>query len=432
MRPPAGFADLAGRRVGVYGFGVEGRAATERLRLVGAEVVVVDDGEVDGAIPSAEGGHEALRACDVVLKSPGVPRRRSDVLDLERSGVLVTSALNLWLHDVDRSRVVAVTGTKGKSTTTSLVTFFLGALGETAQSLGNIGRPPYAPGVDDSSGWLVVEVSSFQVVDLDVGPATVAVSALGSDHLDWHGSLAQYHEDKLALTGLPGVRRVLCADTPELRAVADRLHGPTFVGPDARGLTERLGLVGEHNRSNVGLALAVAASVTGRSGVEAREAADLAAGRFTPLPGRLSVVAREATPTGEVTYVDDGLATSPLPAIAALAVFADRPVALIAGGFDRGVDYAPLADALAARASATTLVATGGAGARISQVVAAAAPRVARTEASSMAEAVSRARAALGADGVVLLSPAAPSFDAYANWEERSAAFRSAVAALTP
>ncbi|HEV2428017.1 MAG TPA: Mur ligase family protein [Acidimicrobiales bacterium] len=429
MRRPAGFADLAGRRVGVYGFGVEGRAAAERLRVVGADVVVVDDGEVTGAIPSAEGGHDALLACEVVLKSPGVPRRRSDVLDLEASGVVVTSALNLWLHDVDRARVVAVTGTKGKSTTTSLVTFFLSALGEAAQSLGNIGQPPYATDVDDQSGWLVVEVSSFQVVDLDVGPATVVVTALGSDHLDWHGSLAQYHEDKLSLAALPGVQRVYGADVPGLRAVADRLNHPTFVGADDGALTDALGLIGDHNRSNVGLALAVAADLARRPVEEARAVIGPAAGLFHPLPGRLTVVAREATTEGEVTFVDDGLATSPLPAVAALAVFADRPVALIAGGFDRGVDYEPLADALAERSEPTTLVATGDAGRRLSEVVALRAPRVARTTAASMAEAVARARSALGADGVVLLSPAAPSFDAYRNWEERSADFRSVVAA---
>ncbi len=429
MPRPAGFADLAGQRVGVYGFGVEGRAAADRLRAAGATVVVVDDAAVDGAITSAEGGHDALLACDVVLKSPGVPRRRSDVLDLEDAGVVVTSALNLWIHEVDRRRVVAVTGTKGKSTTTALVTFFLGALGERAQSLGNIGRPPYAPDVDDSAGWLVVEVSSFQAVDLDVGPATVVVTALGADHLDWHGSLAQYHEDKLSLTGRPGVERVLCADCDELRAVADRLNHPVFVGPDTGALTERLGLVGAHNRANVGLALATAAALAGRPADAAFEAVAARAGEFAPLPGRLSVVAREQTAAGAVAYVDDGLATSALPAVAALRVFADRPVALIAGGFDRGVDYEPLADALAERAAPTALVTTGPAGRRLAEVVAARSPGLTRVAAASMAEAVAAARGALGPDGVVLLSPGAPSFDAYRNWEERSAAFRAAVAA---
>ena len=102
----------------------------------------------------SDGGLEQLLNCDVVLKSPGIPRRRADVLDLEAHGVIVTSALNLWLHDVDRSRVVAITGTKGKSTTTALVTFFLECLGEQAIRLGNFGQPPYDPNsMSIAAGW---------------------------------------------------------------------------------------------------------------------------------------------------------------------------------------------------------------------------------------------------------------------------------------
>jgi UDP-N-acetylmuramoylalanine-D-glutamate ligase len=149
---PTGFADLAGKRVGLYGYGVEGRAAAARLRDAG-ELVIVDESDTLGpeVLVASRGGLEALLSCDVVLKSPGIPRRRDDVVNLERHGVTVTSALNLWLHDVDRSRVVAVTGTKGKSTTTSLITFFLHSLGLDAQRLGNIGQPPYDPSVDTSA-----------------------------------------------------------------------------------------------------------------------------------------------------------------------------------------------------------------------------------------------------------------------------------------
>jgi UDP-N-acetylmuramoyl-L-alanine---L-glutamate ligase len=168
---PTGFADLADKRVGIFGYGIEGRAAAARLRGV-ADLVIVDDAEgvSDEVLVTDREGLNALATCDVVLKSPGIPRRRPDVLELERTGVTVTSALNLWLHDTDLDRVVAVTGTKGKSTTTSLITFFLTCLGQRAQRLGNIGQPPYDPNVDTSEGWLVLEVSSFQVVDIDIAP----------------------------------------------------------------------------------------------------------------------------------------------------------------------------------------------------------------------------------------------------------------------
>ena len=201
MSRPTGFADLAGKRVGIFGYGVEGRAAERRLRGL-ADLVLVDDVAdlAPGVLATRDGGLEALAACDVVLKSPGIPRRRDDVLELESRGVVVTSALNLWLGEADLARVVAITGTKGKSTTTALVTFFLDCLNESAQRLGNIGQPPYDPSVDTSSGWLVLEVSSFQAVDVDLAPALVIVTSLGADHVDWHGSLEQYRSDKLSLT----------------------------------------------------------------------------------------------------------------------------------------------------------------------------------------------------------------------------------------
>ena len=212
MFRPTGFADLAGRRVGIFGYGVEGRATERRLRGVASEIVIVDDADVDPVVlVTSEGGLEALRGCDVVLKSPGVPRRRADVVELEED-VTVTSSLNLWLHETDRSRVVAITGTKGKSTTTALVTFFLQCLGETAQRLGNFGQPPYDPDLDVAHGWLVLEVSSFQCVDIDVAPFVVVVTSLGSDHLDWHGSLEEYRRDKLSLTRAAGEHHTLVAD----------------------------------------------------------------------------------------------------------------------------------------------------------------------------------------------------------------------------
>jgi UDP-N-acetylmuramoylalanine--D-glutamate ligase len=212
---PTGFADLAGKRVGILGFGVEGHATRERIADLASSLVIVDDASGRGpeVIVSSEGGLDALRTCDVVLKSPGIPRRRFDVLELERSGVCVTSALNLWLHDTERERVVAVTGTKGKSTTTSLIAFFLDCVGESALALGNLGQPPYDPTLDTAEGWLVLEVSSFQCVDIDIAPSNVVVTSLGSDHLDWHGSLDIYRSDKLSLTRAAGKHVTWVNDT---------------------------------------------------------------------------------------------------------------------------------------------------------------------------------------------------------------------------
>ncbi len=422
---PAGFADLAGRRVGIFGYGVEGRATQRRLAALTTDVVIVDDSPHDEEVlTTAEGGFEALASCEVVVKSPGIPRRRADVINLEDRGVVVTSALNLWLHDVDRHRVIAVTGTKGKSTTTSLVAFFLRCLGEETHELGNFGQPPYDPDLELSKGWLVLEVSSFQSVDLTVAPALVLVTSLGSDHLDWHGTIEQYHDDKLSITRASGEHVTLIACDAELERARPLMGGRISVAAsESSGLAHELGLLGTHNDHNVGLALDASALVSGRTREEVREAALAHVNEFVPLRGRLTLVASHEIPTGTIRFVDDGLATAPLPSIAALRVFADDALALIAGGFDRGVDYADLVEELRSRREATTVVTIGPAGERLR--AACEGMRVIR--ATTMDEAVRRAFAALAGTGVVLFSPAAPSFDAYRNWAERSDDFTRAV-----
>jgi UDP-N-acetylmuramoylalanine--D-glutamate ligase len=422
VRRPRGFADLAGRRVGIFGYGVEGRAAHQRLGGLAGDVVLVDDDPaIEGVLSTNDGGREALLGCEVVLKSPGVPRRRDDVLALESAGVLVTSALNLWLAETDRSRVVAITGTKGKSTTTAVTAHLLGAVGERAAVAGNIGRPPYEAGFDDT-GYVVLEVSSFQAVDLEVSPGVVVVTSLGADHLDWHGTLEQYHADKLRLAALPGDHVTFAADEPALRERATQLDGDVrYVAPDEGTLTAAIGLIGRHNAANVGLARAVTELLTGLDDA-AIASAVAGAAPFEPLPGRLTVVGR----AGGVTFVDDGLATAPLPTIAALELFAADPVALIVGGQDRGVDYTGLAGVISRRVAPTTLIAMPEAGARIARTVNEHLP-VPTQSAETMDEAVRAASAAVAGGGVVLLSPAAPSFAQYANWQERSAAFARSV-----
>ena len=434
MFRPTGFADLVGKRVGIFGFGIEGRAAAARLSGV-CDLVIVDDADDvgDEVLVTGRGGLDALATCDVVLKSPGIPRRRADVLELEGKGVTVTSALNLWLHDTDLDRVVAVTGTKGKSTTTSLITFFLSCLGQRAQRLGNIGQPPYDPSVDTSEGWLVLEVSSFQVVDIDIAPRVVVVTSLGEDHVDWHGSLEQYRHDKLSLTRAPGEHITLVADDPTLHDHESQIGGTLrYVAKESTSLATSLGLIGEHNDGNVALALVATATLTGESVNAVRAAVERRASEFVPLRGRLTLVASEQMGSMTLRYIDDGLATSVLPTLAALDVFPNDPVALIAGGFDRGVDYAELADALIARTAPTALITMGNAGARLSDEVRLRRHSLIQHAASTMVEAVTLARNSLDAGGVVLLSPAAPSFDLYRNWEERSQDFTTIVRSFVP
>lgn len=427
MFQPTGFSDLAGKRVGIFGYGVEGRAAAARLAQH-AELVIVDDATNLGpeVLQTHQGGLEALALCDVVLKSPGISPYRADVAELATS-VTMTSALNLWMHEIDRDRVIGVTGTKGKSTTTSLITFFLNAIGEQAIALGNIGLPPYDPSIDLGSGWLVIEISSFQARDLQVAPSIVALTSLGADHLDWHGTVENYHRDKLSIAKLipsPAIFFASSVRANEFPASA------AAVEPEVDGLTEALGLLGQHNNSNVALALSVVAKATGLSKPDLLARTKAVSSEFEPLPGRLTEVAREEREGFVTRYIDDGLATAALPAIAALSVFPSVEVAIIVGGFDRGIDYSPLVEALVTRENRTVIVTIGDAGARIGSLVHASNPDLHLVHAENLSTAVGMARTSLGHGGVVLFSPAAPSFDSYKNWSDRSAAFKKHVLGL--
>ena len=423
MFRPTGFSDLAQKRVGIYGYGLEGRASEQLLSGI-CELVIVDDDPKAGVLVTSSGGLEELMTCDVVLKSPGVPRRSASVVQLEKNNVYVTSTLNLWMNQADRSRVIGITGTKGKSTTTALITFFLQCLGEKAQRLGNIGLPPYDTSVDTSTGWLVVEISSFQATDLDVAPKTVVLTSLGSDHIDWHGSLEQYRSDKLQLTRASGEHTTFVPNSEVVHSESSQIGGTVvFVDSETSTLTEELHLLGEHSHSNVALALEVVSFVTNTPRSKVHAAVSTNASSFVPLSGRLTLV---ATKNG-IKFVDDGLATSVLPAVAALDVFKDDSLALLIGGFDRGVDYVPLAQAIATRTRPTMLLSMGPAGKRIVEETLKINSEIAHTSFELMDEALIAGTEFLGTSGVVLLSPGAPSFDRYLNWEERSSDFVRAV-----
>ena len=214
MPPRLGWADLRGARVAVWGLGVEGRAALERLTAMGVTPVLVDDKPPAGAheglpvLATGDGGLEALRRAEIVVKSPGISRYRDDVRGLVEDGVAVVGGVGLWLEDVDRDRVVLITGTKGKSTTTSIVGHLLRRLGEDCFVGGNLGSPPFALDAGAYHDRWVVELSSYQSTDLAVAPPVVAVTSLHPDHLNWHeGSVERYYRDKLSVCRLPGPSR---------------------------------------------------------------------------------------------------------------------------------------------------------------------------------------------------------------------------------
>jgi UDP-N-acetylmuramoylalanine--D-glutamate ligase len=428
-RPRISWSDLAGATVGVWGLGVEGGANLRKLLAIGATPVVADDrppAESAGipVLATSSGGWDALARCEVVVKTPGISRYRPDVAALGDPGVTVVGGLGLWLEEADLDRVVCITGTKGKSTTTSIVGHLLGGLGRSCLVGGNIGRLPYDPDQREELEFTALEVSSFQATDIGCAPPVVAVTSLAPDHLDWHGSVERYYADKLSLCTQPGAQLTVAdGDSAELRAEAAQL-GPKieWIGDGPAGWTTALGLVGSHNRRNALIARACMVAL----GVE--EAADdeamaKAAEGFVALGSRLS----EIGSVGSVRFVDDSLSTNALAAVAALDAFEGSAVALIVGGADRGIDYGPLAERVAARRDPTFVVTLPANGQRIHTAIAEAGSAAEVHDTGDLDSAVDLAMGWAPPGSVVLLSPAAASFGQFSNYQERAEAFRQAM-----
>lgn len=430
-----GFSDLAGRAVGVWGIGVEGRATLRRLAADGVVPAVL----VDAAAGRTEEGLEiraadadglaALAACDVVIKSPGISPYDDEASVVAAGGAVLVGGLGLWLADAPRERVVCITGTKGKSTTSAIAGALATGLGARCVLGGNLGTPPWDPRADlpADPDLFVVETSSYQAHDLQAGPRVAVVTSLSQDHLTWHHGYDRYVRDKLSLCTLPGVETVLTPeDDAELEAHAELL-GPhrRRVGARREPWIEALGVLGEHNVRNAALARAALVAL-GVPGADDDERVAAAAAGYEPLRSRL-------TPVGSVDgvlFVDDSLSTNALPTLAAVAAFPGRRIALLVGGQDRGIDYAPLAAGVRDRAGEILVVALPDNGPRIAAAFAACAPEVEVRSGDDLARATAEAFAWARPGGVVLLSPAAPSFGRFRDYAERAAVFTAAAYAL--
>lgn len=410
-----GWADLRGRKVGVWGVGVEGSATLRRLAVDGIEPHAIVDGD----------DWEPLLDCDVVIKSPGISPYDEPATRLAAAGVRLVGGLGLWLADAPAGRVLCVTGTKGKSTTSSIAGALTHGLGHRCFVGGNLGSPPWDPDAEDAD-WYVVEVSSYQAHDLVTGPTVVVVTSLSQDHLTWHHGYDNYVADKLSLCTRPGVEVVVIpAGDAELAAHRSLLGTSVDEVDGIDPWVANLGLLGEHNHRNAMLAREALVRL-GVPGANDDAAVAEAARGYTPLRSRLTHIGR----FDGVDFVDDSLSTNTLPTLAAVATFAGRRVALLAGGFDRGIDYTPLAAGLAGRADPLLVLTLPDNGPRIAEALAAVAPDVEVHSADDLASAVRDAFAWARPDGVVLLSPAAPSFGRFKDYAERADVFEAAMRSL--
>ena len=444
--------DVRGRRVVVLGAARSGIAAAELLARRGAAVMLSESRPAFEGMESLRargvgieaGGHRAqtLAGADLVVLSPGVPPD-APVLDAARTrGVEVIGELELAWRWV-RGPVIAITGTKGKSTTTTLVGRMLTQAGHTVLVGGNIGVPLSAQ-IDASTSETVhvVEASSFQLeTTTTFRPRVAAWLNVADDHLDRHPDLASYvaAKGRIFANQGPDDVAVVNADDALVMAASTRtaarrvlfapsgrvdegfvVEGTAIVRRTAQRSepmvpTAAVELAGRHMLENVTAAVAICAT----AGVDG-------AAMTAALHGfrGLEHVMEPAGQIGRVRFVNDSKATNVEAARRSIESFASGVVAIVGGRYKSG-DLRGLEEPL--RAHGRSVIAIGEASARVRHALADVLPVI---DAASMREAVERAYQAALPDGVVLLAPACASFDWYRDYAERGLAFKQEVEQL--
>ncbi len=444
--------ELTDQRVTVMGLGSfgGGAAVVRYLCERGARVRVSDqrtEEQLAGTLAElnnvtgadyALGGHEwsHFADADLVLVNPAVPPNHPLLQRMHAADIPLSSEMNLFWQ-LNRGRVVAVTGSNGKSTTTALIHTLIDQSGQHCWLGGNIGRS-LLPEVDRirSDDWVVLELSSFQLHQLDAiraRPDIAVVTNFTPNHLDWHGSLEHYRQSKQAILRWQTsdgwcVLNALDSDVAAWTSNAQRIlcgqPGPNSVWldgdqavlkmPDARGsidLNENLNLPGAHNRQNA--LQAMAAAILAGVSID-----DVSQGlrEFQPLPHRLQFV-------GEFQgrrFFNDSISTTPESTIAALKSFTE-PVVILAGGYDKLIDLTPMARCVSTNAKAAVLM--GQTAAVLEELIRSETPLHACRVAADFDAAFKQAVAYSAPGDVVLLSPGCASYDWFRSFVQRGERF---------
>jgi UDP-N-acetylmuramoylalanine--D-glutamate ligase len=447
--------DVKGKRVLVVGLGKSGVSAATFLQSLGARVTVSDsktEDELRGEIPMLldrgitveTGGHgeRTFRDQDIIVMSPGVPVNEPHIAQARKMGVKVIGEIELTARFL-KGRIVAITGSNGKTTTTALTGDVLAKSGKQVNVGGNIGTPAITfveTATDDT--WNVLEVSSFQLETIETFRANIAaVINVTPDHLDRHGSFEAYAaakarifenqtsddhailnaDDRTCVGMAKSVKSRVWWFSPkhEVERGAFVREGQMVWRGDGRdvviGPTSELQLKGAHNLENV-LVAAAAGMLAGCEPEDIRRAL----AEFKAVEHRLEYVMT----VGGVQFYNDSKATNVDATIKALESF-PRGIHIILGGKDKGSDYTVLKPLLKERAAQVYTI--GAAAEKIESQIAGAAP-VVRTV--TLEAAVKRAAENARAGDVVLLAPACASFDQFESYEHRGRVFKEVVRAL--
>jgi len=444
--------ELQKKNIIIWGAGRDGVSALEQIQKIfpTKKILIFTDKKTPpelsaglqnkGRVEFVCGNHivENLSRSDVVIKSPGISLYRDDIKKAAKKGVRFLSTTNLWFAEIGDKNIIAVTGTKGKSTTASIIYHCLNKLGLSVEICGNIGKPPLNYLDKNSNTDLyIVELSSYQTADIAYTPKIGILVNLFPEHIDWHKSLDNYYKDKLRLFS-PGdhyhtilnykdkVTRDLTAGWNGIQFFEkdDVIHSrenEIYYGKKNLGRINNVHLQGEHNLSNICAAL-TGIEAAGYDPTKCYDYLD----NFVGLPHRQEVL---GTRDG-LLFVDDSISTTPETAMAAINRFWGPPITILLGGFDRKQNYEALANFLCLKQIHMVITLPNN-GYRIAEAVRKEIERIGAgpelLEAADLPSAVKAAHRYTPTGGIVLLSPAAPSYGIFDSFEERGKIFRKSI-----
>ena len=451
--------EMQGRTVAVIGAGVSNTPLIRMLLRAGLKVTVCDKatrerlgdlaGELESLGATLQLGPDYLsqiHTFDVIFRTPGLSPNTPELRRAVEEGSSLTSEMELFFQ-LCPCRIIGVTGSDGKTTTTTLISEFLKEAGYNVYLGGNIGKP-LLPDVDGMTpeDMAVVELSSFQLMTMEQSPNVAVFTNLSPNHLDYHHTMEEYTAAKLNIFSHQGpddmaifnydndITRSLARQAPGksvLFSRKQRLEEGVYLRDGAIWLTNEMGsrevlpladihIPGVHNIENYMAAIAAVDGLVPDKCVRA------VAQRFTGVEHRIELV-RELD---GVKYYNDSIGTSPTRTMACLDSFPQKLI-LLAGGYDKGVPFTQLGVEITRKVK--LLVLTGATAPAIRRAVEEAPdysgqPPVVETE--NLAAAVAAARQAAQPGDVVVLSPACAAFDQFKNFAERGRVFKDLVNAL--
>lgn len=418
--------DLKNKKVAVLGWGDDTQDCVPWLLSQGADLTVVDEDkkvlDTIEEVKNLRSTFDGLDKFDLIIRNPAVYRYRLEILEAEKAGVEISSKMKLFF-DLCPAKIIGVTGTKGKGTTATLIYEILKAAGKDVYLGGNIGTGVFSIlNKLASDSWVVLELSSFQLIDLDKSPHVAVVLMVTSEHLDWHPTTKEYVDAKKNIVAhqTKDDFAVVNKDYPNSVEIGQVATGQvTWVSKEAlKNMTDdEIRLRGEHNRENVVAAATVAKLLDIKEPIIRGVIKN-----FKGLEHRLEKVAI----IKGVTYYNDSFSTTPETAIAAIKSFTESEI-IILGGSSKNSNFRQLGQIISKAKNVKAVILIGVEGQRIKKEISG----VKILEgAKDMAEIVKMAYNNATSGDVVLLSPACASFDMFASYKDRGQQFKDQVKKL--